>query len=131
VLHAQAASDAAHGHNVRYLDLIAEAYNQAGQAQQAVELERQALALLPDPADRVDYERNLKRFQAALRRPAGTGKIELLPSLGYKGLRKQSPAISVDANLPEAGQRVVRLYTAWAKPDQAGEWRRKLSFVTN
>ena len=68
LLHAQAASDAAHGHNVRYLDLIAEAYNQAGQAQQAVAFERQALALLPDPADRVDYEHNLKRFQAALRK---------------------------------------------------------------
>ncbi|MGD0682892.1 MAG: serine/threonine-protein kinase [Terracidiphilus sp.] len=45
---------------------------------------------------------------------------------GYQGLLKQSPAISVDANLPEAGQRLVLLYTAWGKPDQAGEWRRKL-----
>jgi cytochrome c-type biogenesis protein CcmH/NrfG len=53
---------------VRYLDLIAEAYNQAGQAQQAVAIERQVLALLPDAADRVDYERNLKRFQVALRK---------------------------------------------------------------
>jgi hypothetical protein len=26
------------------------------------------LALLPDPADRVDYERNLNRFQAVLRK---------------------------------------------------------------
>jgi hypothetical protein len=65
------------------------------------------------------------------RKPAGTGKIEPLPSLGYEGLRKQSPAISVDANLPEAGQRLVRLYTARGKPDQAGEWRRKLNFATN
>jgi hypothetical protein len=68
LLHAQAASDAAHGHDVRYLDLLAEANNQAGREQQAVALERQALALLPDPADRVDYERNLNRFQAALRK---------------------------------------------------------------
>ena len=66
LLHAQAASDAAHGRDVKYLDLLAEAYNQAGHAQQAVTLERQVLALLPDPADRVDYERNLNRFQAAL-----------------------------------------------------------------
>jgi tetratricopeptide (TPR) repeat protein len=65
---AQAASDAAHGHDVRYLDLLAEAYNQAGETQQAVAFERQVLALLPDPADRMDYERNLKRFQAALRK---------------------------------------------------------------
>jgi non-specific serine/threonine protein kinase/serine/threonine-protein kinase len=68
LLYAQAASDAAHGHNVRYLDLVAEAHNQAGQAQQAVSFERQALALLPDPADRVDYEHNQERFQAALRK---------------------------------------------------------------
>jgi tetratricopeptide (TPR) repeat protein len=45
---------------------------------------------------------------------------------GYEGLMKQSPAISVDANLPQAGDRLVQLYAAWGKPDQAGEWRRKL-----
>jgi hypothetical protein len=61
------------------------------------------------------------------RKPARSRKIKPLPSLGYEGLRKQSPAISVDANLPEAGQRLVKLYTAWGRPDQAGEWRRQLS----
>jgi hypothetical protein len=63
----------------------------------------------------------------------GQGKCaEAEPLLlsGYEGLQKQSSAISVDANLPEAGQRLVQLYTAWGKPDQAGEWRRKLSFTT-
>jgi hypothetical protein len=49
---------------------------------------------------------------------------------GYGGLRKQNPAISVDSNPPEAGQRLVQIYTAWRKPDQAGKWRRKLSFFT-
>ena len=49
---------------------------------------------------------------------------------GYEGLQKQSPAISVDANLSEAGQRLVQFYTAWGKPDKAGEWRSKLSAVT-
>ena len=64
----------------------------------------------------------------------GQGKYadaEPLLLSGYEGLQKQSPAISVDADLPEAGRRLVQLYTAWGKPDQAGEWRRKLSFVTN
>jgi tetratricopeptide (TPR) repeat protein len=59
----------------------------------------------------------------------GQGKYaEAEPLLlsGYQGLLKQSPAISVDANLSEAGQRLVHLYAAWGKPDQAGEWRRKL-----
>lgn len=62
----------------------------------------------------------------------GQGKYaEAEPLLlsGYEGLQKQSPAISVDANLPQAGDRLVQLYTAWGKPDQAGEWRRKLSFA--
>jgi hypothetical protein len=59
----------------------------------------------------------------------GQGKYaEAEPLLlsGYEGLLKQSTAISVDANLPEAGQRLVRLYTAWGKPDKADEWRRNL-----
>ena len=45
---------------------------------------------------------------------------------GYEGLRKLSPAISVEANLPEAGLRLVRLYSARGKPDKADEWRRNL-----
>jgi len=60
----------------------------------------------------------------------GQGKYaeaEPLMISGYEGLQKLSPAISVEANLPEAGQRLVQLYTVWGKPDQAGEWRRKLS----
>jgi serine/threonine protein kinase len=59
----------------------------------------------------------------------GQGKYadaEPLLLSGYEGLQKQSPAISVDANLPEAGQRLVQLYTAWEKPDKADEWRRRL-----
>jgi predicted Ser/Thr protein kinase len=59
----------------------------------------------------------------------GQGKYaEAEPLLisGYEGLEKLSPAISVEANLPEAGERVVRLYTAWDKPEKAAEWRQKL-----
>jgi hypothetical protein len=38
-------------------------------------------------------------------------------------LKKLSPAISVDANLPETGERLVRLYSAWesrTKPANGG-----------
>jgi serine/threonine protein kinase len=45
---------------------------------------------------------------------------------GYEGLLKQSPAISADANLLQAGDRLVQLYAAWGKPAQAEDWRRKL-----
>jgi len=60
----------------------------------------------------------------------GQGKYaeaEPLLLAGYEGLKKLSPAISADANLPEAGERLVRLYSAWGKPEKAGEWRQKLA----
>jgi hypothetical protein len=62
----------------------------------------------------------------------GQGKYaEAEPLLlsGYEGLLKQSPAISVDANLPQAGEMLVQLYAAWGKPDKADEWRQKLEFA--
>jgi tetratricopeptide (TPR) repeat protein/predicted Ser/Thr protein kinase len=59
----------------------------------------------------------------------GQGKYaEAEPLLisGYEGLQELSPAISVEANLPEAGERIVRLYTAWGQPEKAAEWRQRL-----
>jgi Tfp pilus assembly protein PilF len=64
----------------------------------------------------------------------GQGKYaeaEPLLIAGYEGLKKLSPAISADANLPEAGQRLVRLYSAWGKPEKAGEWRLDLAPAEN
>ncbi len=60
----------------------------------------------------------------------GQGKYaEAEPLLleGYGGLKKLSPAISADADLPEAGERLVRLYSAWGKPDKATEWQQRLA----
>jgi len=65
---------------------------------------------------------------------AGQGKYaeaEPLLIAGFEGLKKLSPAISVDAGLPEAGQRLVRLYSAWGKPEKAGEWRLRLASTKN
>jgi tetratricopeptide (TPR) repeat protein len=59
----------------------------------------------------------------------GQGKYaeaEPLLIAGYEGLKKLNPAISVDANMPEAGERLLRLYTAWGRPAQAEDWRRQL-----
>ena len=59
----------------------------------------------------------------------GQGKYaeaEPLLIAGYDGLKKLSPAISVDANLPQAGERLVQLYAAWGKAAQAEDWRRQL-----
>ena len=57
-------------------------------------------------------------------------EAEPLLIAGYQGLLKQSPAISVDANLPQAGERLVQLYSAWGRPEKADEWRRQLQAVT-
>ena len=62
----------------------------------------------------------------------GQGKYaEAEPLLisGYEGLQKLSPAISVEANLPEAGERLVRLYIAWGQPEKAAEWRQRLQHL--
>ena len=52
----------------------------------------------------------------------------------YEGLQQRQsrrPDISRVAVLKEASQRVVQLYEAWGKPDQAAEWRKRLAEATN
>jgi serine/threonine protein kinase/tetratricopeptide (TPR) repeat protein len=48
---------------------------------------------------------------------------------GYEGLdaRKAKLAAQWKSRLPEAGARIVGLYEAWGKPEQAREWRAKLA----
>jgi hypothetical protein len=38
------------------------------------------------------------------------------PPVGVQGRRR----------LPEAAERLVKLYTAWGKPEKAAEWREKI-----
>jgi len=62
----------------------------------------------------------------------GQGKYaeaEPLLIAGYEGLKKLSPAIAADVNLSRAGMSLVRLYSAWGKPEKAGEWRLKLGYM--
>ena len=40
-------------------------------------------------------------------------------------MRGQASAL-VEAAIREAGERLVQLYEAWAKPDKAAEWKAKL-----
>jgi tetratricopeptide (TPR) repeat protein len=55
-------------------------------------------------------------------------EAELLLLAGYEGMRQRAKTIPPDADyLAKAGQRVVRLYEAWNKPEQAAEWRAKLA----
>jgi tetratricopeptide (TPR) repeat protein len=47
---------------------------------------------------------------------------------GYEGMKPRGASIAVGerSSLREAGERVVRLYEAWGKPEQAAAWKAKL-----
>ena len=53
---------------------------------------------------------------------------EPLLRAGYDGLKERAAKIPPQGKvrLSEAIQRLIDLYTAWDKPDQAAEWRKKL-----
>jgi hypothetical protein len=53
---------------------------------------------------------------------------EPLLRAGYEGMKERAATIppQVTVRLTEAIQRLIDLYTAWDKPDQAAEWRKKL-----
>ena len=48
---------------------------------------------------------------------------------GFKGLKKHEAQIPMKpkARLIEALERLVKLYEAWGKPEQAAEWRQRLA----
>src|SRR5262249_45863285 len=46
---------------------------------------------------------------------------ELLLLSGYEHL-KAAPQVPIE-QLPKAGDRLIRLYEAWGKPENAAEWR--------
>jgi eukaryotic-like serine/threonine-protein kinase len=48
---------------------------------------------------------------------------------GYEGiLERQATIVAPDLfNLDEAGERIVKLYQDWGKPDKAAEWKQKLA----
>ena len=47
---------------------------------------------------------------------------------GYEGMKAREAKIPAPSKrrLPEAGKRIVTLYTAWGKKDTAEEWTKKL-----
>ena len=55
-------------------------------------------------------------------------EAEPLILAGHEGLKAREAKIRPigKPRLPEAAQRVVKLYEAWGKRDQADEWRKKL-----
>jgi non-specific serine/threonine protein kinase/serine/threonine-protein kinase len=63
---------------------------------------------------------------------AGQGKYaeaEPLLVAGYEGLKAREPQLAPlqKRNLAQAGERLVRFYEAWGKPDAAAKWRAELA----
>jgi non-specific serine/threonine protein kinase/serine/threonine-protein kinase len=58
-------------------------------------------------------------------------EAERLLLSGYNGLLEKPASIPVayKSTLPEAGDRMVKLYQDWGKPDKAAEWKQKLQSV--
>jgi hypothetical protein len=61
----------------------------------------------------------------------GQGKYaeaEPLVVRGYEGIKAREAKVPPPARvrLPEAAERVIRLYESWGKPEQAAEWKHKL-----
>jgi hypothetical protein len=65
----------------------------------------------------------------------GEGKYaeaEPLIVSGYEGMKAreaQLPTTTTRHRLARAAERIVRLYEAWGKPEEATEWRRKLGLT--
>jgi tetratricopeptide (TPR) repeat protein len=57
------------------------------------------------------------------------GDAEPLLIKGYEGLKEREAKIPAPLkhHLTEAGERVVRLYDEWGKPDEAAKWRAELA----
>jgi tetratricopeptide (TPR) repeat protein len=58
-------------------------------------------------------------------------EAEPLVVQGYEGLKARAARVPAQYrdNLSEAAVRVVRLYEAWGKPEQAREWKTKLGLI--
>jgi eukaryotic-like serine/threonine-protein kinase len=59
------------------------------------------------------------------------GEAEPLVLAGYEGIKAREAQIPSVAKprITEAAERIVRLYEAWAKPDQLAVWKRKLGLA--
>jgi hypothetical protein len=55
-------------------------------------------------------------------------EAEPLLRAGYEGMKQRETKIPANAkeSLSEALERLVQLYDAWGRPEQANEWRQKL-----
>jgi hypothetical protein len=104
-----------------------------GKGSEAEPLLREALAIrekaVPD-----DYRRffTMSLLGGALLDQGKYPEAEPLVVAGYEGIKAREakiPASTKSLILPEAAERMVRLYEAWGKPDQARSWAERLGLA--
>jgi tetratricopeptide (TPR) repeat protein len=111
------------------LQRLGRLHHDLGRYVEAEPLLRQALAIrektIPD-----DWTTFATRslLGGSLLGQAKCAEAELFIVQGYEGMKDREAQIPPSARnrLIEAGERVVRLYEAWGKPDEAAEWRARL-----
>jgi serine/threonine protein kinase len=109
--------------------VLAQCLQRLGRLDEAIALYRECLAareqITPDAWSRYNV---MSLLGGALLARREFSEAEQLLEAGYEGLTVRAPTIAARAkhNLHDAGWRVVRLYEAWGKPDEATRWRARL-----
>ncbi len=118
-----------HPHTLLTLNFLAAANLDAQRWREAEIAARECLDLRERKRS-ADWElfHTMSQLGAALAGQMKYAEAEPLLVQGYDGLNTREAAIPVVSKhyRADAAARIVRLYIAWAKPDKAEEWRKKL-----
>ncbi|MCP4247420.1 MAG: tetratricopeptide repeat protein [bacterium] len=128
---AQRAVEISDAQDADFLDTLALAQKMTGDLDQAIETQQKAVALLPpdDWQRRAGFESTLADFLTEAGRFA-EAEPRLLDSYAESKENPQELPLQVQAvRLHEALERIVKLYEAWGKADQAARWRAKFEAV--
>jgi tetratricopeptide (TPR) repeat protein len=118
-----------HSLTLRTMNNLAGAYQRQGDFAKAERLLRESLALRrrkqPDAWTTFDTQ---SRLGAALLGRKQYAAAEPLLLAGYEGLKRREAKVPANARkcLPQALERLVRLYDAWGKSERAAAWRGQL-----
>jgi tetratricopeptide (TPR) repeat protein len=184
VIYAEKAVTATSRTNAVFLDTLAAAYAEVGRFTDGVRVQQEAIALLSDQNEKLDYRSRLKLYESnqpyrdhgllakralallnagqfdkaepvarecltrreieipddwrtfnaksllggALLGQNKFSEAEPLLLAGYEGLKQREDKLPKDSpRIKEALQRLVQLYEAASRPDQAAEWKQKLA----
>jgi eukaryotic-like serine/threonine-protein kinase len=115
-----------HPHTLSSMNALARAYQENGDSAQAARLLRRCLTLRQQkqPDDWTTFYTQ-SQLGASLLGQKHYAEAELLLLAGYEGMKQRQATIPAGAtkSLTQALERLVQLYDAWGKPDQANKWR--------